>query len=102
MINNIPKKRYYSIGEVCEYCKIKPYTLRYWEKKTNIISPVRLGSNRRYYTQKDIEKILKLSSLIHESKYSIDDAAEIMESDIASAMQYHALFNQINVILCEE
>ena len=102
MKNSIPKKRYYSIGEVCHYCNIKPYTLRYWEKKTNLISPVRLGSNRRYYTQQDIEKILKLSSLIIESNHSIDDAANIMENDMANAMQYHAVFNQINVILCEE
>ena len=102
MKRNIPQKRYYSIGEVCDYCNIKPYTLRYWEKKTNLISPVRLSGNRRYYTGKDIERIHKLSSLIHESHHSIDDAAEIMENDIANAMKYHAVFNQINVILCEE
>ena len=98
----IPQKRYYSIGEVCSYCNIKPYTLRYWEKKTNLISPVRLSGNRRYYTSKDIERVHKLSSLIHDSHHSIDDAAEIMENDIANAMKYHAVFNQINVILCEE
>jgi DNA-binding transcriptional MerR regulator len=100
-MSNIPEKRYYSIGEVCQYCNLKPYTLRYWEKKTNLVSPIRIGGNRRHYTRQDLDKIKRLTHLIEDANCSIDDATKIMEDDIKNTIQLHSVFTQINSILCE-
>ena len=36
---DLPKKRYYSIGEVANAFQVKPSLLRFWEKKFEAIQP---------------------------------------------------------------
>lgn len=99
-MSNLPNKRYYAVGEVCRYCNLKAYTLRYWEKKTGFITPVRIN-NRRYYTQRHIKQILKLKSFIHDQSYSIDQAAVALEQDFGHNGDYQSILSQIDAILSE-
>jgi len=53
----------YSIKDVEKLSGIKAHTLRIWEKRYRIIEPKRTGTNIRYYTDKDLKKILNVSIL---------------------------------------
>ena len=68
------KKLYYSIGEVSEICEVEPHVLRYWETKFSNLKPNKNKAGKRLYTDKDIETILKLKTLIKEERYSTDGA----------------------------
>ena len=54
---NLPKKRYYSIGEVAKAFQVKPSLLRFWEKEFKEIQPKKKESGNRKYTPENIKNI---------------------------------------------
>ena len=59
-------KKYYSISEVAELCKVKAHTLRFWEKEFKDLKPITRKGNRRYYQNDDIELIKQIHSLLYQ------------------------------------
>ncbi len=74
------KKLYYSISEVSEICKLKPYVLRYWETEFNELSPPKNRAGNRTYRQKDIDVILKIKDLLYNKKFTISGARSVLKS----------------------
>ena len=70
----IAKKVYYSIGEVCELSGLKPHVLRYWESQFDVLSPTKNRGGNRAYRSKDIEVVLLVKHLLYEEKYPIEGA----------------------------
>ena len=58
-------KKYYSIAEVAELCKVKAHTLRFWEKEFKDLKPITRKGNRRYYQNDDIKLIKQIHSLLY-------------------------------------
>ena len=71
---SIPDKRYFTIGEASQLCKVKPHVLRYWEQEFSQLRPNKRTGNRRYYQQKDILLIRQIRELLYEKKFTIDGA----------------------------
>ncbi len=53
----------YSIKELEQLSGIKAHTIRIWEKRHRIIEPSRTATNIRYYSDKDLKKIINVSLL---------------------------------------
>ncbi|MCH2461483.1 MAG: MerR family transcriptional regulator [Gemmatimonadetes bacterium] len=70
----IAKKVYYSIGEVCELSGLKPHVLRYWESQFDVLSPTKNRGGNRAYRSKDIEVVLLVKHLLYDEKYTIEGA----------------------------
>ena len=70
----IAKKVYYSIGEVCELSGLKPHVLRYWESQVDVLSPTKNRGGNRAYRSKDIEVVLLVKHLLYDEKYTIEGA----------------------------
>lgn len=70
----IPDKRYFTISEVSELCKIKAYVLRYWEQEFPQLRPVKRRGNRRYYQQEDVLLVRRIKKLLYEDGFTIDGA----------------------------
>lgn len=69
----ISDKRYFTIGEVSDLCRVKSHVLRYWEQEFRQLSPVRRG-NRRYYRRADVILIRKISNLLYNQRFTIEGA----------------------------
>ena len=61
----IPKKRYFSIGEVSQLCQVRPHVLRYWEQQFPQLKPLKRQGNRRYYQQRDILLVRRIRHLLY-------------------------------------
>lgn len=72
----IPRKRYFAIGEVSEICGIKPHVLRYWEQEFPQLKPVKRRGNRRYYQFDDVEMVRRIRSLLYEQGFTIGGARQ--------------------------
>lgn len=48
--------------------------LRYWETEFGFLSPQKNEGNQRFYTRKDLEKVLTLKRLLHEERFTIAGA----------------------------
>jgi DNA-binding transcriptional MerR regulator len=72
----IPRKRYFAIGEVSELCAVKPHVLRYWEMEFPQLKPVKRRGNRRYYQQNDVAMVRQIRSLLYEQGFTIVGARQ--------------------------
>ena len=67
---SLSDKKYFSISEVSEFCKVKQHTLRFWEKEFKEINPLK-RRGRRYYQKEDILIIQRIKSLLYETGLTI-------------------------------
>jgi DNA-binding transcriptional MerR regulator len=74
MLEGIPEKTYFRIGEVARLTGVKPYVLRFWETEFKSMIPPKSRSKQRMYRRKDIETILKIKHLLYERRFTIAGA----------------------------
>lgn len=75
------KKLYYSISEVSKLTSVEQYILRYWETEFEQLRPQKNRAGNRIYTNKDINVILRIKSLLREKKYTIEGAKKILSEN---------------------
>ena len=80
---NLPKKRYYSIGEVAKAFQVKPSLLRFWEKEFKEIQPKKKESGTRKYTPDNLKHIQYVYHLIKEKGMTIAGAKKQLELKIS-------------------
>lgn len=72
----------FSIGEIEQITGIKAHVLRYWETVIPSLIPQKDLGNRRVYSNKDVQIILRLKYLIQNEKYTIEGARNRIIDDL--------------------
>ena len=86
------KKLYYSISEVSKITEVEQYVLRYWETEFEILKPQKNRAGNRIYTNKDIQVILQIKTLLREKKYTIEGAKKILNNFVNEQKNEQNLF----------
>lgn len=73
----------YSIRDLENFTNIKAHTLRIWEQRYKLLTPKRTLSNIRYYSDKDLKKILNIS-LLYSNGWKISKIAQMQEHEITA------------------
>ena len=60
------------IGLIAKELKLPIYVIRLWEKKINILKPIRKPRGTRYYSSSHIEILKEVKYLLQKKKYSIE------------------------------
>ena len=84
----LPDKRYFTIGEVSEWCGMGQHVLRYWEQIFRQLKPVRRGK-RRFYTKTDLFIVKKIYTLLKYEGYTIEGAKRKINSDEHSVIEHY-------------
>jgi DNA-binding transcriptional MerR regulator len=71
----------YSIKDLENFTKIKAHTLRIWEQRYQLLSPKRTDTNIRYYSDKDLKKILNIN-LLYQNGLKISKIALLSEQEL--------------------
>jgi len=89
----------YSIRELEKLSGIKAHTIRIWEKRYNLIEPHRTQTNIRYYTDKDLKKILNVA-VLNRHGIKISNIAKLSELELREEIMRVSKVNhsQENVI----
>ncbi len=87
----IPRKRYFAIGEVSDLCDVKPHVLRYWEQEFPQLKPVKRRGNRRYYQHDDVMMVRRIRSLLYEQGFTIGGARQRLKDSAKSAVESRRL-----------
>jgi DNA-binding transcriptional MerR regulator len=74
MVDLIPEKSYFRIGEVSKLLGVAPYVIRYWESEFKSIRPMRAKSDQRLYRKKDVEELMAIKELLYSEKFTISGA----------------------------
>ena len=75
----IPNKKFFRIGEAAKIADVEPYVLRYWETEFRSLRPGKTGSNRRQYSQQDVEIVLRIRDLLYRDGYTIAGARKRLD-----------------------
>jgi methanogenic corrinoid protein MtbC1 len=73
-MNNI--KSVFSIKDLENLSGIKAHTIRIWEKRYNVLEPMRTDTNIRYYDLASLQKLLNIT-LLHNHGYKISKISKL-------------------------
>ncbi len=80
------EKNVFSIKDLENLSGIKAHTIRIWEKRYNILGPMRTNTNIRYYDSQNLKKLLNIT-LLHNHGYKISKIATYPEDEIPSLIK---------------
>ena len=84
-ILDYPGEKLYTIGTVSKLTGVGAITLRAWERRYSLITPVRKESGHRLYTRKHIDQINRITALTQQGIRISQIQPEMLESDIAAS-----------------
>jgi DNA-binding transcriptional MerR regulator len=76
MSDEIARKLFYKLNEVCQITDTQPYVLRFWESEFAQLAPTRNRSGQRLYRRKDIDLVRTIKKLINEDGFTIAGVRE--------------------------
>ncbi len=79
------KKYKYPIKVVSQMTGLSAFVIRAWEKRYNVVTPSRTETNRRLYTEDDIEKLKLLNEAVH-SGHNIGGVANLSIDELQSVL----------------
>jgi DNA-binding transcriptional MerR regulator len=80
----LPKKKYFKIGEVALLVGVEPHVLRYWQTQFPRVRPQKSRSGHRLYRRKDVEILLAIRELLHVQRFTIAGARQALRSLLAT------------------
>jgi len=93
------EKKYFNIGEVAKLLNVNPSLIRFWEEKFDLINPKKNKKGKRKYTNKDIDIIKNIYSLVKKKGFTLNGANEKINREAKSKPdQKHEILNSLNKI----
>lgn len=74
MVQAIPDKLYFRIGEVVDLTDVPAYVLRYWEAEFKLLRPKKNPAGQRLYRKRDVELILRIKTLLYGERLTLEGA----------------------------
>lgn len=79
-------KNAYSIKDLENISGIKAHTIRIWEKRYNILEPMRTDTNIRYYDFSSIQRLMNIT-LLHNHGYKISKISQYASENIPNLVK---------------
>jgi DNA-binding transcriptional MerR regulator len=79
-------KNIFSIKDLENLSGIKAHTIRIWEKRYNVLEPLRTDTNIRYYDLSALQKLLNIT-LLHDYGYKISKISQMPSEKIPLLVQ---------------
>jgi DNA-binding transcriptional MerR regulator len=80
----------YRIGEAARALNLQTSVLRFWEGEFPELQPVRTPKGQRLYTERDMEVLRKIRSLLHEQGMTIEGARRVLAGGAMPAKEVPA------------
>ena len=77
MSNDVLKK----IGTVSKELNLPIHVIRFWEKKIDVLKPIKKPNGTRYFSNKHLKIIEEIKFLLYEKKYSINGVNLLFKKD---------------------
>lgn len=71
---DLPKKRYYSIGELAKAFDVNASLIRFWDKEFDILKPKKNAKGNRMFTPEDVKNLQLIYHLVKERGFTLDGA----------------------------
>ncbi len=78
LLNLVPDKMAFKIGEISDMLGLKNHVLRYWEAEFQGLKPKKSSNNQRMYTLREIELLLMIRKFLYVDKFSVSGARKAL------------------------
>ena len=94
----MPNEKSYTMKVVAQRTGLTQHTIRVWEKRYNAVAPERTHTNRRLYSEEDIERLILLHRATAQG-HSIGRIAHLSDGELKTLIEEHSpppVFTQTN------
>jgi DNA-binding transcriptional MerR regulator len=77
----------YGIGDAARLLQVKVHVIRYWEREIPLIQPKKGAQGRRYYSDRDMQILLRLKYLLYERHFTVEGAREELYRELSGDFQ---------------
>lgn len=95
---NLPKKRYYKIGEVARAFEVNTSLIRFWEGEFDVIKPKKNAKGNRLFTEEDIENFKLIYNLVKERGFTLDGAKQKLKQNPKKVMKNHEIISRLEAV----
>ena len=88
-----------TIGEVSQIINIPVYVIRFWEKKFNLIKPIKRKGGNRYFDKNQISNLIIIKKLLHVDRYSIEGAKKVLTESVFEVREKQILVKEIRQLI---
>lgn len=83
----------YSIKDLEKLTGIKAHTIRIWEKRYNIVCPLRTNTNIRFYTDGDLKRLMNVS-ILNRNGYKISNIVRLTKDEINNSVMEASTYSE--------
>ena len=95
---DLPKKLYYSIGEIAKAFNVKTSLIRFWDSEFDVLKPKKNSKGNRRFTQDDIKTLKLIYSLVKEQGYTLDGAKAYIKSKKGKTLTNFEIISKLESI----
>ena len=88
-----------TIGEVSQIINVPVYVIRFWEKKFDLITPIKRKGGNRYFDKSQISNLIIIKKLLREDRYSIEGAKKVLMESVLEEKKKQILVSEITQII---
>lgn len=77
---DLPKKLYYTIGEVAKAFDVKTSLIRFWDSEFDSLKPRKNAKGNRRFTPEDIKTFKLIYHLVKQQGYTLEGAKTYLKS----------------------
>ena len=88
-----------TIGEVSQIINVPVYVIRFWEKKFDLIKPIKRKGGNRYFDKSQISNLIIIKKLLHEDRYSIEGAKKVLTESVFEVRERKILVKEITQLI---
>ena len=98
---DLPKKRYYKIGEVAKAFDVNTSLIRFWEGEFDVIDPKKNAKGNRLFTVEDIENFKIIFNLVKERGFTLEGAKQKLKQNRVDVVENHEIISRLETIKAE-
>ena len=88
-----------TIGEVSQIINVPVYVIRFWEKKFDLIKPIKRKGGNRYFDKSQISNLIIIKKLLYEDRYSIEGAKKVLTESVFEVREKQILVKEIRLLI---
>ena len=88
-----------TIGEVSQIINVPVYVIRFWEKKFDLIKPIKKKGGNRYFDNNQISNLVIIKKLLHVNRYSIEGAKKAFRESVFEEKEKQILVQEITQLI---
>jgi len=98
---DLPKKRYYKIGEVANAFGVNTSLIRFWEGEFDVIKPKKNAKGNRLFTLEDVENFKIIYNLVKERGFTLDGAKQKLKQDLDTVINNQEIISRLEAVKAE-